>query len=451
VSRVVGRWTALWSNAPPGRGGGAVSRIEPATRISLLMTLPLPLMIGLRYVQPRWRQLFVSFTSLISMLGICVGVAALITILSVMNGFEAELRSRLLSLASHATLSDNPKALADWPTLVAEARKVPGVAGAAPYVEMQVLLGHEPELSGAVLRGVDPQTEGSVSEIARSMVVGELDELLPGSGRIVLGRVLAYQLSLAVGDPVTVLIPVSAGESGEIRPRIQRFTVSGIFEVGLQDHDGTLALVNLADAQALNGSAGTVTGIRLRFDDVFAAPTLVATVDQVLGGGFRTSDWTRENASYFRAIRIEKTMMLLIMLLIVAVAAFNIVATLVMVVTDKRTDIAILRTIGAKPRTIVGVFVTQGVVIGWLGTALGIAAGLALALNVGSVAPWLERTFNFQIMDSSVYYITKIPSDTHTGDVVLIGAVAFLLTVLATLYPAVRGARTAPAEALRYE
>lgn len=414
------------------------------------MSLPLPLFIGLRYVRARSSQFFVSFITLVSMLGICIGVAALITILSVMNGFENELRSRLLSLASHATLSGNPAALADWPRQVAEAGRLPGVAGAAPYQELQVLLARDPELSGAVLRGIDPAAEQAVSDIARSMAAGRLEDLTPGSGRIVLGRVLAYQLGVAVGDHVTVLIPTS-GESGEIRPRIQQFRVSGIFEVGLQDHDSVLALVHLSDAAALAGTQAGVTGLRLKFDDAMAAPQLAASVARALGGGFRVSEWTRENASYFRAIRIEKTMMLLIMMLIVAVAAFNIVATLVMVVTDKRTDIAILRTIGLKPRAIVGVFMTQGVVIGWLGTALGVLAGIALALNVGTVAPWLERTFRFQIMDADVYYITQIPSDMHAADVVLIAAAAFLLTVLATLYPSIRAAHTAPAEALRYE
>jgi lipoprotein-releasing system permease protein len=262
--------------------------------------------------------------------------------------------------------------------------------------------------------------------------------------------VLAYQLSVGVGDSVTVMIPVGGASGTELSPRIQRFTVAGIFEVGLQDHDSLLTLVNLQDAQALRGSQ-RVSGLRLRFVDVFAAPRLAAETAAALGGGFRVRDWTQENASYFRAIRIEKTMMTLILLLIVAVAAFNIVATLVMVVTDKRTDIAILRTIGARPRTIVGVFMTQGVVIGWLGTALGIVLGVTIGLNVATLAPFLERTFGFQIMDADVYYITRIPSDVQSDDVLLIGTVAFLLTVLATIYPAMRAARTEPAEALRYE
>ncbi|HSC08649.1 MAG TPA: lipoprotein-releasing ABC transporter permease subunit [Steroidobacteraceae bacterium] len=414
------------------------------------MTLPLPLFIGLRYVRARSTQFFVSFISWISLLGIGVGVAALITIISVMNGFEDELRTRLLSLASHATLTGNREALSRWPELVVQAQRQPGVAGAAPYIELQALVAHEPELQTAVVRGVDPAAERSVSDIGRAMVQGRLEDLEPNSGRIILGRVLAYQLAVGAGDSVTVMIPVGGASGTELQPRIQRFTVSGIFEVGLQDHDSLLALVHLSDAQALRGSAG-VSGLRLRFADVFAAPQLAAGTAVALGGKFRVRDWTQENASYFRAIRIEKTMMTLILLLIVAVAAFNIVATLVMVVTDKRTDIAILRTIGARPGTIVGVFMTQGVVIGWLGTAIGLLAGITIALNVATLAPFLERTFGFQFMDRDVYYITQIPSDLQTVDVVLIGVVAFLLTVLATIYPAVRAARTEPAEALRYE
>lgn len=415
------------------------------------MTLPLPLYVGLRYLRPRRQHLLVSFISLASMLGIFLGVAALITILSVMNGFEGELRVRLLSLTSHATLSNNPRALEHWPQLLERARALPGVRAAAPYIELHALLAHEQELSGAVLRGIDPASELSASEIGRSMIVGSLDDLYPGSLRLALGRVLAYQLSLNVGDEVTVLIPTSSDESGELRPVVRNFTVAAIFEVGLQDHDGVLAMTHLADAQALQGADGGVTGLRLLFDDAFEARTLAASTAERLGGGFEISDWMQQNASYLRAIRIEKTMMSLILFLIVGVAAFNIVSTLVMVVTDKRTDIAILRTLGTTPGTVVAVFVTQGVVIGWLGTILGVVGGLALALNVGPVSQFLEHTFGFEIFASDVFYITRIPSDVHVGDVSLIAVAAFVLTVLATLYPALRAARTAPAEALRYE
>jgi len=305
-------------------------------------------------------------------------------------------------------------------------------------------------MSGATLRGIDPVLEGAVSAIDRALLSGHLADLEPGRDRIVLGRVLAYQLGAAVGDTVTVLVPTAGGADGELVPRLRAFTVSGIFEVGLQDHDSVLALANLADVAALAGTAGA-SGLRLRFRDVFAAPRLAAALAASLGPGLRARDWTEENATYFRAIRIEKTMMTLILLLVVAVATFNIVATLVMVVRAKRTDIAILRTLGLAPRGVIGVFLAQGLVIGWAGTAFGVAGGLALALNVERIVPFLERTLGFQILDADVYYVTRIPSLVEAGDVTLIAATALVLTLLAAAYPARRAARVQPAEALRYE
>jgi lipoprotein-releasing system permease protein len=417
------------------------------------MFRPLELFVGLRYVRSREAGFFVSFITWVSLAGVALGVAALITILSVMNGFEGELRGRLLSLASHATLVPATGAAGtprDWGALADRASRAAGVAGVAPYVEQQALLTHGAEMSGAVLRGVDPAREPRVSTLDAAIVDGRFDALQSGSNRIVLGRILAFQLGAAIGDELTVMIPAGGAADGEISPRIRTFTVAGIFEVGLQDHDSVLAIVHIDDAAALKGVPGP-TGLRVKFADVFAAPVLAPRLATDLGAGLRAVDWTQENAAYFRAIRIEKTMMTLILLLVVAVAAFNIVATLVMVVRAKRTDIAILRTLGLPPRGVVGVFLSQGIVIGWAGTALGVVLGLLLAANVESIVPWLERTFGFQILDADVYYVTRIPSTIEAPDVLVVAAVAFVLTWLSTLYPALRAANTEPAEALRYE
>lgn len=412
---------------------------------------PLPLFIGVRYVRSRGKGFFVSFISWVSMLGVCVGVAALITVLSVMNGFEGELRGRLLSLASHATVTGSPDRMRDWEDSARRAATVPGVAGAAPYVELRGMIGRGLDLSAAIVRGVLPAEEDRVSQIGAAMVAGQLDELEPGSRRIILGAGLAWALDARLGDELTVLVPPTDADPLAFRPRLQSFVVSGVFEVGIQEHDNGLVLVHLADAAALAGTDGAPSGLRLRFDDVFAAPILVRDVARELGDGFKTSDWTIENATYFRAVRIEKTMMTLILMLIVAVAAFNIVAALVMVVNEKRTDIAILRTVGLPPRSVVGVFMTQGVIIGWFGVVLGLVLGLALAFNVGTLVPLLENLFGVRVLDPGVYYITEVPSEVRWPQVTMIAFIALLLTVVATVYPALRGARTEPAEALRYE
>ncbi len=410
---------------------------------------PLPLAIGLRYVRSRKRSYFVSFITWASLAGLCLGVAALITILSIMNGFELELRARLVSVAAHATLSGDPAALADWRSVVDRTRKLPEVEGAAPYVEVEALLGNDSDLEPGVLRGIDPRVEVTVSTIARDMIEGSLAALTPGSDQVILGRGLAGQLGVVVGEPVTVMIP-TANAQGDVTPRIRQFTVGGIFEAGVQDHDSVLALAHIEDVKALRGR-DDITGIRVRFADLMRAPLLSPRIAKALGGRFQVRDWTEQNAAYFRAVRIEKLMMGLMMLLIVAVAAFNIVASLVMVVTDKRTDIAMLRTLGLTPREVLAVFVTQGTVIGWMGTGLGVVLGTLLAYNVSAVAAWLQQTFGFQIMDAEVYYITRIPTDPHVADIVGIAIAAFALALIATVYPALRAARTQPAEALRYE
>jgi lipoprotein-releasing system permease protein len=415
------------------------------------MFQPVPVFVGLRYSLAREHSFFVSFITWVSLGGVAIGVLALITVLSVMNGFEGELRNRLLSLSAHATLTAAAGApIADWRSRVTELTASPGLVGAAPFLDTDAMLSHPPAMGGAIVRGIDPILEPEVSAINGAMREGKLTDLQPGLHRIVLGRMLAYQLQVGVGDTVTVMIPDSAAGDA-IVPRLENFQVVGVFEVGLEEQDSVLALINLKDAEALRGLDGP-TGIRLKFTDVLQAPRLAREAAARLPAGLIVTDWTQENEAYFRAIRIEKTMMGLILMLIVAVAAFNIVATLVMVVSDKRTDIAILRTLGMTPRGILGVFMTQGLLIGWLGTLIGVALGVSLALHVVAVAHFIEHIFGVHIMDDpDVYYTTGLPSDMHAGDVIRIAAAAMLLTLMATVYPAWKASKTQPAEALRYE
>ena len=415
------------------------------------MFQPLPVFVGLRYVRTRRQGFFVSFISWVSMLGVCLGVAALITIISVMNGFEGELRDRLVALTAHATVTGPDAGLDAWEGVAARALATPGTLGAAPFVDVQAMVGRSGYLQPALLHGIDPAVEPSVSAVGNKLLEGRLSDLTPGSRRAIVGRALAWQLGAQVGDEITVMVPGRDLLTGAGRPALQTFTVVGLFEVGLQDHDATVALVPLADAAELAGHGAAPAGLRLRFDEVMAAPQRAAAVASALGPGYSVRDWSAEHAAYFRAIRIEKTMMSLILMLVVAVAAFNIVAALVMVVNEKRSDIAILRTLGLAPRGVVGVFLTQGLVIGAIGTLLGTLLGLVVASNVGVIVPVLERLFGFHVMDPTVYYITELPSEVRAGQVLVIAGVAFLLTVLATIYPALRGAATEPAEALRYE
>ncbi len=411
------------------------------------MLTPLPLGLGLRYVRARQHQYFVSFISWVSLAGVCLGVAALIAILSVMNGFEGELRSRLLALAAHATLPA-PADPAALEALAGRAGSQPGVARAEPFVEIQGLLSHESLLAGAALRGIDPADHGPGTPLAEAMQQGVIADLLSGSRRIVLGRVLAMQLQASAGDTVSLLL-LRTGPDGELAPRIGAFEVAGVFEIGLADHDAAMAFASIDDVAALAGPRGNA-GVLLFFDDAFQAPQLAPKVSAAVGAG-PARDWTVEHAAYFRAIRLEKTMMTVILLLIVSVAAFNIVASLVMVVSEKRNDIAILRTMGLSRGDVVWTFVIQGTVIGWFGTLAGVGLGILLAIHAGDVSYALERWFGFEIFDPEVYYITRLPSELRAADVVLVAGVALALTLLATIYPARRAAATEPAEALRYE
>ena len=411
------------------------------------MLMPLPLGLGLRYVRARQHQYFVSFISWVSLAGICLGVAALIAILSVMNGFEGELRTRLLALAAHASLPA-PADPAGLRALAERARAEPGVASAEPFIEVQGLLSHGATLAGTVLRGIDWKDQGDGGALARAMVEGGVSDLQPGSRNVALGRALAFQVQAAVGDAVSVLL-LRAGDGGALAPKIGAFTVSGSFEIGLADHDVTLAFASLEDVAALAGPSATA-GLRIFYTDPFEAPRRTPVLATSLGTAAGT-DWTVEHAAYFRAIRVEKTMMTIILLLIVAVAVFNVVASLVMVVAEKRNDIAILRTLGLSRGGVVATFIVQGTVIGWTGALAGIGLGILLALNAGSIVHALEVAFGFELFDPAVYYISRIPSELRGADIALVSVTAFALTLLATLYPARRAAATEPAEALRYE
>ncbi|MBK1732952.1 lipoprotein-releasing ABC transporter permease subunit [Thiococcus pfennigii] len=415
------------------------------------MFRPLPLFIGLRYTRAKRRNHFISFISAISMLGITLGIVALIVVLSVMNGFHTEIRERILSMASHATLSGPDGALADWPELLERVRQHEHVVGAAPFVEIQAMLAHGGNVNGAVLRGIVPNDEDQVADLRRDMIAGSVDDLTDGSFNIILGQELAMVLGVGPGDKVTVVTPQLSASPVGVMPRLKAFTVTGLFSVGMGDFDNGAAFISLEDGAKLLRLGEAVTGIRLKLDDMFRAPELSRQIALDLGGLYRVSDWTQSYRNFFQALHIEKRMMTIILFLIVAVAAFNIVSTLVMVVTDKRADIAVLRTLGASPRRIMAIFMVQGTTIGLVGTLLGAVGGVALALNVEAIVSSIERLFNVHFLDPSIYYISTLPSDPRLADILFICGGAFLMSVLATLYPAWRAARTDPAEALRYE
>lgn len=413
----------------------------------------LPLFVGLRYVRARSHKFFVSFITWVSLLCVCLGVTALIVVLSVMNGLEGELRERLLALSAHARVFVQPGGAAaapDWRAVAEAVRASPNVRGASPFLEVEALAVRKPEMLPVRLRGIDPAHEGDVARIATAVVEGHLSDLTPGSDRVIIGRTIAQMLAVAPGDHITLLIPTTDA-SGSPQPRLREFEVAGVFDTALQDYDGVLILAALDDVRAVLPNPDLRMSLHVNFTEPLGAPAYAAVLAPKLPAGLTVRDWTQDHASYFRAIRIEKTMIALILMLIVAVAAFYLVAMLAMVVTDKRTDIAILRTLGASPRRVMAIFLIQGSVIAWFGVALGVLLGTLIGHNAGAVAEFLERLFSFQIFSADVYVITRLPSELQLDQILWIAGIAMTITLLATLYPAYRASRVPPADALRYE
>ena len=411
---------------------------------------PYELLIGLRYTHAKRRNNFISFISFVSMAGIVLGVAALIIVLSVMNGFQQELRTRILGVASHVEVTGAGDALADWRQVAQQVKADPEVVASAPFVMNQGMLALGGNVRGAVIRGILPEEEAQVTDLATHMRLGSLDDLKPGEWGIVLGLELAQALGAGVGDKLMVITPQGNITPAGVLPRMKQFTVTGIFSAGMYEYDSGLALIHLQDAQKLARLGEDVSGLRLRIKDIFRAPWVTRDLAERMPDHF-VSDWTTSHANFFRAVAIEKRMMFLILLLIVAVAAFNIVSALVMAVTDKQSDIAILRTLGARPLSIMKIFIIQGAFIGVLGTLAGVSLGVLGALNLETVVPMLEKALGMDLFPADVYYISELPSKLEWADVEIIAGVSLLLSLLATLYPSWRASRLNPAESLRYE
>ena len=415
------------------------------------MFKPLELFVGLRYTRAKRRNHFISFISLSSMMGIALGVTALITVLSVMNGFEKEVRERILDMVSHLTVTDFDGRLRNWPEVLETTKKHKNVIAAAPYIEVQGMMINGASVNGTLIRGILPNKEPEVSNVASKMKAGRFTDLKAGKFGVVLGQDLARILGVHVGDKVTMVTPSANVTPAGVAPRLKRFTVVGVFYLGMYEYDSTMALIHIKDPQRLFRMKGQVTGVRAKLNDLFAAPFTKEELQDKSLSEYWVRDWSSYHANWFRAVKIEKRMIFLLLLLIVAVAAFNIVSTLVMVVTDKQSDIAILRTLGASPRSIMGIFMVQGAIIGFIGTLIGTVGGVSLALNLDTVVPFLEGLFGIRILDPAVYYISVLPSDLHWDDVWTICSISLILGLVATIYPAWRASKTQPAEALRYE
>ncbi|WP_431636693.1 lipoprotein-releasing ABC transporter permease subunit [Dyella sp. KULCS107] len=414
------------------------------------MFRPLELFIGLRYTRAKRRNQFISFISTVSIICICISVMALITVMSVMNGFDNELRSRILGAVSHATISGVGESIHDWQGTVKLAEANPHVRGAAPYVDLQAFLQGTYGSTGAMVRGIEPAQEPKASEIDKHMVQGRWDSLTPGSWNIVLGKELAMQLGVNVGDRVIVYVPqLRATPMGAV-PTVRGFHVSGIFELGMQQYDSGLALINMGDAEKLGDLAGP-TGIRLRLDDLWNAGTVARQLSDQLGQLYSVRTWMQENSNFFSAISMEKKVMFIILSLIILVAVINLISMLMMLVTDKQADIAILRTLGATPRSIMGMFMVQGLLVGFVGIGFGVGLGSLLSWKLPAIVDWIQDVFHVQFLSPDVYYISNVPSKLDAADVGWVALVTFVFSLLATLYPAWRASRTQPAQALRYE
>lgn len=415
------------------------------------MFAPLPFYIGLRYTRAKRRDHFISFISLSSILGITLGITALITVLSVMNGFEKELRNRMLGMSAHVVVTTS-NSVEDWQTLRQQLLAQPHVVSVAPFIQGQAMITYQDKAQGTFLQGIEPPFELTFSQVQQKMSEGHITDLQPGGFGIILGKELKEALDVAVGEKVTLIIPQTSVTPVGVLPRMKRLTVQGIFEIGMHEYDSGLVLLHAQDAaKILRLPAGHVHGLNIKVDEMLDAPKISGALQAQLPWGYHTYDWTYRHANLFKAIKMEKRVMFIILTLIIIVAAFNIVSTLVMVVTDKQADIAILRTLGATPQTIMAIFMVQGTLIGLIGTLLGAIGGISLALNVETLVPAIERWFNVDFISSDIYYISDLPSDLVWSDVYQITGIALLISLLATIYPAWRAAKTQPAEALRYE
>ncbi|MDI1310266.1 MAG: lipoprotein-releasing ABC transporter permease subunit [Methylotenera sp.] len=415
------------------------------------------LFVGMRYTRAKRKNHFISFISLTSMIGIALGVAALIIVLSVMNGFQKDLRTRILGVASHLEITGSNNTLSDWSGIAESSVKREHVLASAPYIAAQAMLSYGQGVQGAIIRGILPAAEDKVADLGKSMRVGSLGDLRAGEFGIILGTDLAYNLGAQMGDKVVVMAPQGQFTPAGIVPRLKQFTVIGLFSSGMQEYDAGLALIHMDDAAKLYRMNNKVSGVRLKLDDLFIAPNVAATISRDLNGAinptgtYYVTDWTQQHANFFKAVQMEKRVMFIILTLIVAVAAFNIVSTLVMAVTDKRADIAIMRTFGASPISIMAIFIVQGALIGLIGTLIGAVFGVIVALNIDVIIPFIEGLFHIQFLSKDVYQISEVPSDLIWSDVITIVIVSFVLSLLATLYPSWRASKINPAEALRYE